>query len=86
MTLVELYSKHDCHLCDVAKDVLTRIQQQHPFDLKITLIQEGDAQYDKFKERIPVVYIENTFAFQYRIPEKEFVKKLHDVSSRSHRS
>jgi glutaredoxin len=80
MTLVEVYSKHDCHLCDVAKEVLMRVQKQHPFELKIILMQEGDARYNEFKERIPVVYINNTFAFQYRIPKEEFIKKLHEAS------
>lgn len=80
MILVELFSKDDCHLCDVAMDVLTRVQQIHPFELKVTNIQEGDEHYHRFKDRIPVVHINREFTFQYRVPEKEFIQKLMDAS------
>ena len=80
MILVELYSKDDCHLCEVAKDVLLNIRKQHPFELKEVKIQEGQEQYERFKERIPVVYINNEFAFQYRIPEQAFIAKLRGQS------
>ncbi len=75
-TLVELYSAHDCHLCDVAKETLHKVRMQQPFELHEITIREGDAFYDEFKERIPVVYIDGKFAFQYRIPEELFVQKL----------
>jgi len=81
MILVEVYSKDDCHLCDVAKDTLKRIQQQYPFELRIILMQEGDARYDELKERIPVIYINGIFAFQYRVREQEFIKQLHELSN-----
>lgn len=80
MILVELYSKQDCHLCDVAKDVMVKVQQQHPFTLKVITVQEGDEFYDTFKERIPVIYINKELAFQYKVQEKEFVKKLETVT------
>jgi glutaredoxin len=79
MILVELYSKDDCHLCEIAKEILVNIQQVHPFELKEVKIHEGDEQYERFKERIPVVYINNEFAFQYRVPEHAFVAKLGKV-------
>ncbi|HMD13252.1 MAG TPA: glutaredoxin family protein, partial [Bacteroidota bacterium] len=70
MILVEVYSKNDCHLCDVAKDQLKRIQQQHPFELKVISIEHDDGLFQKYKERIPVIHINGTFAFQYRIREQ----------------
>jgi glutaredoxin len=81
MILVEIYSKADCHLCDVAKDELKRIQQQHPFELKIISIEQDDALLQKYKERIPVIHINGTFAFQYRVREREFIDKLHELSN-----
>ena len=76
MTLVEIYSKEDCHLCDVAKSVLVKIQQQYPFTLHEITIREGDEHFENFKERIPVIFINKTFAYQYRVPEKDFIVKL----------
>jgi glutaredoxin len=76
MILVEVYSARDCHLCDTAKEILRRLQTRHPFELREISIREGDEYYDRFKERIPVVYINGEFAFQYRIPEEQFIQKL----------
>ena len=81
MILVHLYSKKDCHLCEVAKDTLLRVQMKHPFELVEVKIREGDDNYEQFKERIPVVTINNMFAFQYRVPEAEFIRKLQSASS-----
>ncbi|MBI1806169.1 MAG: glutaredoxin family protein [Ignavibacteria bacterium] len=80
MILVELFSKEDCHLCDIAMNVLTDIQRVYPFELRIIKIQEGDENYEEFKERIPVVYFNKEFAFQYRVPEQELIKKLRIAS------
>ena len=76
MTLVEIYSKEDCHLCDVAKSVLAKIQLQYPFTLHEITIHEGDEYFENFKERIPVIFINKTFAYQHRVPEKDFIVKL----------
>ena len=80
MILVEIFSKHDCHLCDVAKDSLVKIQKVYPFELRETTIIEGSKYYDEFKERIPVIYINGEFAFQYRVPEKMFIQQLKTLS------
>ncbi len=76
MKLVELYTGPDCHLCEDAKEVLTRIQQSHPFELRQITIREGEGRYEELRERIPVVFIDGTFAFQHRVPEAEFIRAL----------
>lgn len=76
MILVEIYSKDDCHLCDIAKSVLITIQQQHPFTLQEVKIHKGDEYFENFKERIPVIYINKEFAYQHRVPEKDFLIRL----------
>ena len=80
MTIVELYSKDDCHLCDVARDILHKVQRSIPFELNVIKIQEGDGYYEQYKERIPVVLINKEFAFQYRIREVELIAKLKSAS------
>jgi glutaredoxin len=81
MILVELYSKPDCHLCDIAKEALRKIQETHPFELSLITIREGDRNFEEFGNRVPVVTINGKFAFQYRIPEKEFVRRLVQISA-----
>lgn len=81
-TLVELYSKPDCHLCDEAKDVLTKVLRHHPFRLAVIEIQEGTADYELYRERIPVVKINHEVAFHFRVPEKAFIAKLRAAESK----
>jgi len=80
MTLVEIYSKRECHLCDVAKNVVNRVRQQYPFELRLIDIQEGDSWYSQFKERVPVIYIDKKLAFQFHVPEQEFIAALNIAS------
>ncbi len=78
MTLVEVYSKADCHLCEAAEDILRRIQARHPFELKIIHLTEGDDRFQEFRERFPVIAIDHKVAYQYRVPEEEFIRKLQE--------
>ncbi len=80
MTRVELYSKKDCHLCDVAHEVLLKAAERQPFDLDVIRVQEGDPRFEEFKERFPVIYIDGEFAFQYRIDEDALLAKLRNAA------
>ena len=76
MILVELYSRDNCHLCEVAKEVLVSVQRRHPFELKEVKIREGDEFFEEMKERVPVVRINKEPAFQYRVDERLLIEKL----------
>jgi hypothetical protein len=79
MVLIELYSKHDCHLCEEAHDALMRVQRKHPFELRVNKLTPADPQFEVFKERFPVVYIEKEYAFQYRVPEGKLQAMLDEL-------
>ena len=76
MILVELYSKEDCRLCEVVKELLLKVQHTQPFEFRQISIHEGDEFFENFKEKIPLIYINRELAFQYRVSEREFRKKL----------
>ncbi len=82
MTIVELYSKDDCHLCDIALDVLQNVREIIPFELQQVKIREGDEYFEKYKERIPVVFINKEFAFQYKVKKDELIAKLNAAQKR----
>lgn len=76
MVKVEIYSRQGCHLCDVAKDTIERVQRRLAFDLRITDV-EGDPQLEKaYGEEIPVVFINGQKSFKYRVDESEFEKRV----------
>ena len=80
MIVSELVSKQDCHLCDRAKDVLLKVQKLHPFELKEIKIKAGDKYFERYKEQIPVVLINNEIAFLYEVSEQALISKLKQCS------
>ncbi|HET7840690.1 MAG TPA: glutaredoxin family protein [Terriglobia bacterium] len=79
MIEVVVYSKPGCHLCDVVKEQLARLCTSYPFDFRETNILEDPESFEKYKEEIPVVFINGKKAFKYRLDEKEFVRRLQKI-------
>ncbi len=73
---VEIYSKEDCHLCEEAKAVLLKAKQKYPIQITEIDISLDSELLEKYKEQIPVVFINGRKAFKFRIDEKELYKKI----------
>ncbi len=71
-----LYTKPGCGLCDEVKAQLQKLRHDHPFEIREVNIEEDVGAYEKFKEEIPVVFINGRKAFKYHLEEKEFIKRL----------
>jgi glutaredoxin len=76
MIEVVVYSKPGCCLCDEAKEKLRRLQASYAFNLREVNILEDPEAHEKFKEEIPVVFIDGKKAFEYHLDETQFLKKL----------
>jgi len=76
MNDVVVYSKHGCCLCDEVKENLKRLKASYAFNLREVDILEDPEAHERFKEEIPVVFINGKKAFKYRLDEKQFLKKL----------
>ena len=79
MIRVVVYSKPGCCLCDEVKEKLRRLQASYAFNLREVNILEDPEAHERFKEEIPVVFINGKKAFKYRLDENQFLKKLHSV-------
>ncbi|MGH9327530.1 MAG: glutaredoxin family protein [Terriglobia bacterium] len=73
---IVVYSKPGCCLCDKVRAQLQLLQKQRPFEWSEVNILEDPAAAEKFKEQIPVVFINGQMAFRYHLDEKEFLKLL----------
>ena len=73
---VVVYTKPGCHLCDVVKDMLETLQASHAFHLRVVNILEDSEANQKFKEEIPVVFINGKKAFKFYLDEEKFLKRL----------
>ncbi len=76
MLNVTIYSKKDCHLCDIAKETLLKVQQELPFTLNEIDIEKDRTAFEKYKYLIPVIEIDGKKAFNYKVDENEFKKLL----------
>jgi hypothetical protein len=81
MTLVELYSKEDCHLCEEAKTVLEKVQKQIPFLLREFKLTPGDQYFEEYKEMFPVVHIDKELAFKHRVSENMLKIRLQQAAN-----
>jgi glutaredoxin len=82
MTTVVLYTRPGCCLCDDARQVLERVRREHPFALSECDIEQDDALLRRYLERIPVIEIDGTEAFELVVDESELERLLCRVEAR----
>ena len=59
MTVVTLYARPGCHLCDEARDAIVALRSEvPPFELREVNIEHDDGLLGRYLERIPVVAID----------------------------
>jgi transcription antitermination factor NusA-like protein len=76
LPVVDIYSKANCHLCDEAKAVIAKVNQDTPFVFSVIDINSDPELFEKYKYEIPVININGIIAFKYKVDEAEFRKKL----------
>lgn len=73
---VTIYSKPGCCLCEQAKEQLATLQATYEFILREINILQDLSLYNKYKEKIPVIFINGRKVFEYRLDEKQFIRLL----------
>lgn len=73
-----MYSKPGCHLCDVMKDVIHRVIDDHPAGLSLEEIDitTDTRLLDRYGTEIPVLMIDGARVAKYRITEEELRRAL----------
>lgn len=73
MTVLTIIGKPECHLCDVAEEVVDRVIADLPervadtIELEHLSIQDDAALYEKWWEKIPVVLIDGELHGHWRV-------------------
>jgi glutaredoxin len=78
MTTVVLYGREGCCLCDEAREMLRRASERHEFELVERDIESDERLLREYLERIPVIAIDGTEAFELVIDEAELDRRLGD--------
>jgi hypothetical protein len=70
MPTVTLYTKPDCHLCDVAHEVLEEVREDFTFDIERVDISEDRGLRKRYGVRIPVVAVDGVELFEHRVDDR----------------
>ena len=73
---VIVYSRKQCHLCEVVKEKLARLQPGGSFRWREVDIDADPELQRLYHEEVPVVFIDGRKAFKHTLDERDFLKKL----------
>ena len=73
---VVVYSRNGCHLCEVVKKTLMRVQGKADFRWREVDIDADPELQRKFTDEVPVVFIDGRKAFKYRMDVSDFLRLL----------
>lgn len=73
---VIVYSRKQCHLCDLVKETLARLQPGAGFVWREVDIDADPGLRQKYNEEVPVVFIDGRKAFKYHMDGQKFLRAL----------
>jgi glutaredoxin len=73
---VIVYSRKGCHLCEIVKETLVKLQRQGGYTWREVDVDSDEQLRRQFTDEVPVVFINGRKAFKYRMDEREFLRKL----------
>jgi Glutaredoxin-like domain (DUF836) len=80
MTVVTLYGRPDCHLCDVAREEIRAIARDfEDVELREVDISSDDGLFAAYLERIPVVEVGGETVSELELDRHELIRALHTV-------
>jgi hypothetical protein len=80
MTVVTLYTRPECHLCDEARDALLALREElPPFALSEVNIERDDDLLARYLERIPVVAVDGEVVSELEVDRDSVRARLDTV-------
>jgi glutaredoxin len=76
VSVVTVYSKPGCHLCEDAIAELRRLRSELGFELEERDIQDDEALHRAYFERIPVIALDGEELFDYFLDESLLRERL----------
>jgi glutaredoxin len=73
---VVVYSRKGCHLCEIVKETLSKLERRGGFTWHEVDVDTDDTLRRRFTDEVPVVFINGKKAFKYRMAEQEFLRRL----------
>ena len=76
LPVVTMYSRRNCHLCEVAKEVVESARNEAKFEFEVVFI-DGDAGLEKeYGEEVPVTLINGKRHDYFRVDRTRFIEAV----------
>ncbi len=76
MTVITVFGRHGCHLCDVAVDVLYGMREELNYEIEKIYI-DGNPELEKlYGEQVPVIHIDGNHHDFFRVDPERFKSSL----------
>lgn len=81
---IVVYSRPDCHLCDVAKGVIREVAARDgvPIALREVDVDQDPALRERYTNDVPVIFIEGRKAFKHRIDPRKLSDRFGRIETR----
>jgi glutaredoxin len=76
VTVVTVYSRKTCHLCDVALESLESVRVELNFEIEKIYIDGNDELIQKYGEEVPVIHIDGKHHDMFRVDLERFRSSL----------
>jgi glutaredoxin len=76
MNLVTIYSRHGCHLCEVAEKTLAEVADELAFEIEIIYIEDEPELISLYSDQIPVIHIDGLHHDFYKVDLERFKSSL----------
>lgn len=73
---VTIYSRPGCHLCDEAKNVIKECGCPEEYTLEEINIESDPELLRRYRNDIPVIFINGAEAFKHRLTVEQFKERL----------
>jgi glutaredoxin len=73
---VTIYSKSDCHLCDVAKEVIEQCRTKVAFALEVVDISQNPELFERYHNDIPVILLDGKEIARHVVRERKLLELL----------
>jgi glutaredoxin len=74
--LVTIYSRHGCHLCEVAEATLAELKEELNFEIEIKYIDGSNELEKLYGHEVPVIHIDGEHHDFYKVDPMRFRSSL----------
>jgi glutaredoxin len=72
MTTITIYSRHGCHLCDDAENVLESMRKELNFEIEVIDIDQDTELIKLYSDQVPVIHIDGLHHDFYKVDPLRF--------------